>query len=192
MLPVASIAVANSALRLIRPLMMVSSDRPRARNVHFVIRPNRSLSWRGNQLFFIFIFAISFGVAGIFAAQGMWLMLPFAGLEMLVLGLALYQCALRSCWQEVITIQGQRVCIAMGRDRPERSCTFDRSWAKVVLDQPEIRGHPSRLWIRSHGRQVEVGACLVDEERQRLAAALREALREDDVAATEEGLQLAG
>ena len=32
----------------------------------------------------------------------------------------------------------------------------------------------------------------MDEERQRLAAALREALREDDFAATEENLQLAG
>jgi uncharacterized membrane protein len=172
--------------------MIVSSDRPHARDVHFVIRPNCSLSWRGNQLFFIFIFAMSFGVAGIFAAQGLWMMLPFAGLEMLALGLALYQCALRGCQQEVITIQEQRVRIAVGRDRPERSCTFERSWAKVVLERPEIRGHPSRLWIRSHGRQVEVGACLVDEERQRLAAALREALREDDFAATEEGLQLAG
>lgn len=120
------------------------------------------------------------------------MMLPFAGLEMLVLGLALYQCALRGCWQEVITIQGQQVRVAVGRDRPERSCIFERSWAKVILDRSAIWGHPSRLWIRSHGRQVEVGACLVDAERQRLAAALHEALREDDFAATEQDLQLTG
>lgn len=167
--------------------MILGSDRSHSRGAHFVVRPNRSLSWRGNQLFFIVIFAISFTIAGAFAALGMWMMLPFAGLEMLVLGLALYRCSLRSCRQEVITIQGQQVRVAVGRDEPERSCTFDRSWARVILDRAEVRGYPSRLWIRSHGRQVEIGACLVDEERQRLAAALDSALRDGDVTAAQDG-----
>lgn len=34
--------------------------------------------------------------------------------------------------------------------------------------------YPSRLTIRSHGREVEVGRCLNEEERERLARDLGE------------------
>jgi uncharacterized membrane protein len=156
--------------------MVVTHDKPRANCAHFVITPNSSLSWRGNQLFLVVISAVSFSIAGMFAAQGMWLVLPFAGLEMLVLAVALHRCCARSRWQEVISIRGRRVRVAVGTDRPERWCTFDRSWARVILAQAKTRGYPSRLLIRSHGREVEIGACLIEEERQRLAAALRAAL----------------
>lgn len=156
--------------------MIVTREQPNSDDVHFVISPNRSLSWRGNQLFFAAMVVISFGVAGFCAAMGLWMVLPFAGLEMLILGIALYRCWARSCWREVVSIVGRQVRVAVGRDAPERACTFERCWARIVLDKAMIRGYPSRLFIRSHGLQVEIGSCLVDEERQTLAAALREAL----------------
>ncbi|MGH8503018.1 MAG: DUF2244 domain-containing protein [Gammaproteobacteria bacterium] len=156
--------------------MIVTRKQSSTDDVHFVISPNRSLSWRGNQLFFAGMVIISFGIAGVWASMGMWMVLPFAGFEMLILGIALYRCCARSCWREVVSIAGRQVRIAVGRDRVERACTFERHWARVVLDKAAIRGYPSRLFIRSHGLQVEIGACLVDEERQTLAAALREAL----------------
>jgi uncharacterized membrane protein len=156
--------------------MVTAEDRSRASDIHFVIRPNSSLSWRGNQLFLAGMAVVSFSIAGVFAAQGAWMVLPFAGFEMLVLGLVLHQCCVRACRQEVVSIAGTEVRVAVGRDRAERYCTFERCWARVILDTAKHRGYPSRLLIRSHGREVEVGACLIDEDRARLAVALREAL----------------
>ena len=52
----------------------------------FIIRPNSSLSWRGNKIFFFILFSISFIIAISFAMVGMWMIIPFAGLEMLLLG----------------------------------------------------------------------------------------------------------
>ncbi len=156
--------------------MAVTHDQSRADEVHFVIRPNNSLSWRGNQLFLVSMVTVSFSIAGAFAAMGMWLVLPFAGFEMLVLWIVLHLCCARACRQEVVSIAGQEVQVSVGREKPERCCTFERHWARVVLHQARIRGYPSRLLIRSHGREIEIGACLIDEERQQLAAALRKAL----------------
>jgi uncharacterized membrane protein len=158
------------------PRMIVTQSQSRAGDVHFVIRPNQSLSWRGNQLFLAGMVAVSFSIAGVFAAQGIWMVLPFAGFEMLVLALALHQCCVRTCQQEVVSIAGSEVQVAVGREKPERSFTFKRCWARVIIDQAKTRGYPSRLLIRSHGRQIEIGACLIDDERQTLAAALRRAL----------------
>ncbi len=144
--------------------------------VYFVIRPNSSLSWRGNQVFFAYMFAVSFGIAGIFALRGFWMVLPFAGFEMLVLAIVLHQCYVRSCRQEVVSIADNEVQVAVGRDRPERCCTFKRYWVRVVLDPAKVKSYPSRLLIRSQGLEVEIGTCLLDDERRALAAALKKAL----------------
>ncbi|MBI2509640.1 MAG: DUF2244 domain-containing protein, partial [Betaproteobacteria bacterium] len=53
-----------------------------------IARRNNSLGSTGRLLVFIFIFVVSVGIAAAFAALGAWLILPFAGLEMLVLYLA--------------------------------------------------------------------------------------------------------
>jgi uncharacterized membrane protein len=53
------------------------------------LKPNCSLTLRAAFLFFGFVCLTCFGIAGFMAAQGFWPVLPFAGLEMLVLGWAL-------------------------------------------------------------------------------------------------------
>ena len=47
----------------------------------FIIRPNSSLSWKGNKIFFFLLFFVSFIIAFSFAMVGMWLIVPFTGLE---------------------------------------------------------------------------------------------------------------
>ena len=156
--------------------MLIREIRSEGATTRFVISPNRSLSWRGNQLFFASMATVSFGIAGVFTAMGYWIVLPFAGLEMAVLAIALYVCSWRTSHCEVVSIVDDHLEVCVGRYRPEHSWTFSRHWARVVLDRPREKRYPSRLLIRSHGRQVEIGACLNDEERRELAKALQHAL----------------
>jgi uncharacterized membrane protein len=177
-LPVASVDVSHSHSKDHRPQFpMVETDaQSRADELHFVIKPNSSLSWRGNQFFLACMIVLSSTVAGAFAFQGAWMVLPFAGLEMLLLALALYLCCMRSYRQEVVSIGERQVRVTIGRKAPECACTFERSWAQVILAKAKTRGYPTRLVIRSHGREIEIGTCLVEDERLKLAAALRAAL----------------
>jgi uncharacterized membrane protein len=143
----------------------------------FVIRPNSSLSWHGNLLFFVIMVIISFGIASVFTAKGYWVVFPFAGLEMAVLGMALMLCSWRASWCEVVSIRDDdTVEVIVGRHKPECRYTFNRHWARVILASPRIKGYPNRLVLRSHGREVEIGACLNNEERQQLAQAIQQAL----------------
>ncbi len=143
----------------------------------FVLRPNRSLSWRGSLLFFFSLLCISSGIAIGLTLLGLWLVLPFAGLEMLALGVGLYVVACRCYECEVISISGDSICIERGRDYPRQQWTLGRVWAQVVLERCPKAWYPSRLLIRSHGRSVEVGRFLQEEERERLAAELTRSLR---------------
>ena len=144
-------------------------------NYRFVIRPNCSLSWKGAQLFFAGMCAVSFGIAIGFTMMGAWLVLPFAGLEMGVLGVCLYLGACRSAASEVVSIRDDIVEIQIrkrGR-APLRVCHFQRTWARVNMWRPVNGWLPSRLTIRSHGREMEIGADLNEDERESLARELR-------------------
>ena len=142
----------------------------------FVIRHNRSLSWRGNQVFFLTLFCVSFIIAAAFAWMGLWVILPFAGFEMLCLGAALYCCAHRLSRRETVVVDENEVRVSSGHEKPERSCTFPRAWATVVLSPPPTRCAARQLWIRSHGRQVEIGSFLSDADKGDLARALNRAI----------------
>ena len=143
----------------------------------FLIRPNCSLSWRGVVRFYIGMVAVSFSIAIAFALKGAWLILPFAGLEMLVLGAALYLVARRGCRWQTVSIQGDQLEIVEHDSTTARQQIFQRAWAQVRLEQARINGYPSRLTICSHGRAIEIGGYLADKEREHLALELRLALR---------------
>jgi uncharacterized membrane protein len=53
--------------------------------------------------------------------------------------------------------------------------TFQRHWARVVLKQSRGDWYPSRLLLHSHGRQVEVGRFLEEQERLHLGLRLQRA-----------------
>ncbi len=148
----------------------------------FLIRPNCSLPWRGVVRFYIGMVIVSFSIAIAFAMQGAWMILPFAGLEMLVLGCALYVVARRVyCWQ-TISIYHDHIEVVEHDPTRHRQQTFQRAWARVKLERARINGHPPRLTIGSHGRAVEIGGYLADGEKQRLALELSLAVRADPTA----------
>lgn len=138
-----------------------------------VIRPNCSLSWRGTVAVFSSISFVSLVIALSFLARGYWLILPFAGLELVLLGTALYLTAWNSALREVISIRGGEIAVQKGYRCPEYTRTFTRGWVRIELSRPLHRGYPTRLMLRSHGQEVEVGGCLNESERCRLAEDLR-------------------
>jgi uncharacterized membrane protein len=143
----------------------------------FVLRPNRSISWRGSLLFFGSLVLISTAIALAFAAQGLWMVLPFAGLEMAALGAALYLVS-RHCHQcEVINVGASEIAIERGYGRPSVRRALPRTWSRVELLRPTGPWQPTRLLIRAPGGVEEVGSFLNESERAQLAENLCEALR---------------
>ena len=143
-------------------------------NAHVVVRPNRSLSWRGNLLVIVSLGLIMFTIASGFALIGLWLVLPFAGLELLALGVALRWSLVQGQRRELISVEDSRVLVRKtGRQGP---CEFEfvRPWTRVELVDARAANWPRRLLLRSKGRAVEVGGFLTDSERTSLGKRLAE------------------
>ena len=142
----------------------------------YILRPNRSLSWNEAKLCFAVIAGVTLTVAVAFTTLGLWPVLPFAGLELGVSGYCFYRCAANAQTCEVITVGPQVVKVEKGKTKPDDRWAIPRAWAVVAMERHAIRGHPSRLFLRSHGRRVEFGRFLNEEERRELAVDLSRTL----------------
>lgn len=152
---------------------MIVTERVGKGAVTYVLRPNRSLDWRGNLRFLGLIAAVSLSIAGWFAWLGAWLILPFAGLELLALWFGLYLVAVRGLAKETILIDGDKLEICKGRWQIESRTCLQRCWAQVRLEPANHAWYPRRLMIRSHGTDTEIGSFLGDAEKEQLARELK-------------------
>jgi uncharacterized membrane protein len=137
-----------------------------------ILRPNQSLTWRANLIVIGFLFIASLVVAIGFTLQGFWPILPFAGLELVVLTVAFYCVGLARRECQVVRIGDGIVEIEKGRRLPGTHIEIPRHWARVSLRRASVAWYPSRLAIRSHGREVVIGEFLTEEERRTLAGDL--------------------
>jgi uncharacterized membrane protein len=137
------------------------------------LAPNCSLKPAGARLFFASTCLFSLGFALFFVFQGLWPVLPFWALEMVVLGLALQASMRQGKFTQTVTITESRISLETRSRRGVAKQEFARHWAKVRLRSPQRRHDSSRLTIESHGRAYEVGSFLTEEDRCRLAERLR-------------------
>ena len=153
--------------------MSVAAPSAPAQRIELV--PNCSLTTRQALRFFALTCAAALALPFLLALKGFWPILPFAGLEMAVLGIALKLSLDRRHQRQVICVSEDEVRI---EERGIRGCrsevVFPRHWAQVKLRAAIVRSHPSRLTIESMGRACEVGQFLTDEDRRGLARHLAE------------------
>lgn len=148
-------------------------------SVSIVVRPNRSLPVAGMVVLFVSLSALPLTIGIAFAVAGVWMVLPFAILEVGVLALLvrwLYR-HIDDC--ELVVIGPERVQVTRRTGTKETRHEFQRYWARVRLERGKNRRDPTRLRIGSHGNYIDIGANINEEDRANLAAELRQALRAD-------------
>ena len=116
---------------------------------------------------------VSLAIATAFACLGAWLILPFAGIEVLVLYLAWRWTEHHARDYELLTIKGDLVEIEVADVGRMRRFGFNRWWTQVVCARDG-----GSLALRSHGRQIEFGRHLTNEQRLLAAGVLRRRLHD--------------
>ena len=141
-----------------------------------VARRNNSLSSAGRTIVLGSLVSLSFAISLAFAYLGAWLVLPFAGVEMAVLVLAFRYIERHAGDFESIEIKGERVLVEKWETGRVNRFELNRYWAQVVLHRAGPVGRAT-LALRSHGREVQFGQHLTEEQREAVARTLRDQLR---------------
>lgn len=134
-----------------------------------------SLSPSGRALALVVMGGTTLSVGlGISLYYGAWPVLPYAGLELLVLWLGFRWIAGHDGDYERITVRGSELRHELRTRRCLRTRSWNRHWSTLLW---QTRGCRVDLRVRSHGRESEIGRMMLDEDRVRLAEGLRGLVR---------------
>ena len=142
----------------------------------FVLSPNCSISWHDLVLFYVMTCMLLLAIGVFFTLQGMWLILPFSGLEMLVLGIGLYLTSRKVHRREVIILERERTRIEKGVQQVDQSWEFETPWLRLIDEYSDPYQRQRKLAIGCHGRYVEVGSFLDNSEKDELAFHLKDCI----------------
>lgn len=142
-----------------------------------VLYPNRSLGATGFTVLMAAIVLVSAAVGAGFMMVGAWPVTGFLGLDVLLLYLAFRWNFREARRAEFVRLDRDGLSVRrLDPDGRSQSWRFEPYWVRVALEQ--VGRHDRRLVLRSHGRQVTIGAFLTQDERLELARALEAALQE--------------
>lgn len=140
--------------------------------IRLLLTPNHSLSWRGNVRIWLALLTVSAVIATGMALAGAWVIIPFAGLELLALAAGFYLTS-RACQRrEVLTIDDQDIHLAKGRTRKQAEWTLPRRYARLRLNLPEHPFAPPKLELIHRDTRVALGDFLNIDDTDALVQVL--------------------
>ena len=141
---------------------------------HFdaVLHPHRSLSPKAFLIVMILVGGISFVGGMVFLLMGAWPVFGFFGLDVLLVYVAFKRNFRDGRRYERVRLgDGTLELLQVTPDGRETRHAFQPYWTKVLVDEAGC------LLLRSHGKSMEFGKFLVDDEKESFRAALDRALR---------------
>jgi uncharacterized membrane protein len=140
-----------------------------------ILRRNCSMSPAGLAAAFAALALVVLAIGTGFALAGAWLVLPFAGLEVLALGAAYFMYARHAADYERIALERGRLTVEVAEAENTARFELDPRLARVLLEKSE--GCGARVLLRGAGEELEIGRHLDAQARVGLAQELSQKLR---------------
>jgi uncharacterized membrane protein len=141
--------------------------------VQWFLKRNCSVTPRQLCWMYASLTVVSLGISAAFWWRGATLVMPFAWLELLAVGVAFVMYARHAADGERIVLENATLVVELERAGRLQRSEFSRDWVRV--EPQNVSG--SLVVVSGHGRSVSVGRYLRPELRPVLAKEIRAALR---------------
>jgi uncharacterized membrane protein len=142
-------------------------------NIHWFLRRNCSVTPAQLGWLYASICVVSLGIGAFFWLQGARLILPFASLEVVVVGIAFLVYGRHATDGERISLQDGQLVVELENAGRLQRAEFRSEWVRI---EPKTGDH-SLIEVSGNGRRVEVGRFVHPDQRPALAREIRMALR---------------
>jgi len=142
-------------------------------SVRLRLLPNCSASWPQTKGLIFFVGGVSLFIALIWTWMGAWLILPFAGLEVVMLATLAYRVSLDSYSQQILIISEQRIAVQWGIRHPEKQWIFDRHHCIAVIGNPRHSLAAKKLILQDERKSLAIGERLNNRDKQELIEQLQ-------------------
>jgi uncharacterized membrane protein len=130
------------------------------------LMPNRSANWSQTKklmavmAFFVLLIALAWMFVGV------WMILPFAGLEVGLLAFLMYRVSYSTYQKQIITLQGDRLMFQAGVYYPNRNCEFNLHDLAVHTIEPKLPLDQTQLFLQDSTQRVEIAQFLNQDDRK--------------------------
>ena len=161
------------------PKHMIKIQSNKENNFHrILIKPNQSISWKSGLVFVLVIAFTCLSIGLGFAYVGATLILPFAGLEVIFVGICTYLVLNKTSQQEVITLSKDKLIIEKGAYRLKKVWEYFRLWSYITVERPQHPWYPAHIVVTSKGERVPLGDFLNEQEKEELISSLENIIQD--------------
>lgn len=139
-----------------------------------LLKRNCSISPAGLTKAYGLIALVTMGIAGVLASLGAWPVLPFAGLEIALLGIAFVMNGRHAADYERIELEGSRLVVEVCESDSVRRHETTPVLTRVRVSE---EGRATRILLEMPDGRVEIGRHLHAQARRELAGELDKRLR---------------
>lgn len=140
-----------------------------------VLRPNRSADWHEIKVWLAVISIPALIVALGWFFVGVWIILPFAGLELGLLCYFMYRVCYQNYREQHITIERDNVILSSGIGKPEQHYVFTRPDCYLAVKQATKPIENLELALQSETQTFAIGEFLNPEDRECARRSIRNA-----------------
>ena len=134
-----------------------------------ILSPDRSLDWDGNKRVIWSLGSICIGIAmGFTIIAGAWVMLPFAGLEVLILSLALYYVSWNLSHGHILPLNNKQLIIEKGVYRPKGKWVWEKQTTRLVTTTAKHDWEAHGLTLINNNEKVNIGDFLSQSDSNEL------------------------
>ncbi len=138
------------------------------------LRPNSRNNKKALVICVAFVSLVAIAIAIMFALFGAWLILPFAGLEILLLAISALIACSHTSDADLLVISQNYVHLTQRRRSGHSVASFFRQWTKIALTPGKTGHEPVRLLVINRAQEFEIGEFLLESSKIRLFHQLTE------------------
>lgn len=141
--------------------------------VVLLLYPNRSASWKQIKYLFIFISSFCLLLAFIWGWLGIWLILPFASLELMFLFIFMHHSLRSSYRKEMLVLTVHSIKVSSGLNSPELKWRFNKESCEVLILEMRHPDDPYCIYLQDDENKIELGRYLNTDDKSHLIEELK-------------------
>ncbi len=116
-----------------------------------IVEPNRSANWQQNKQLLYLTSGVCLIVALLFALSGAWLVIPFAGLEIIALSVGLYHSCQGAHRRHVLRFDNRDLTIEKGSASPQQVWQFPKTNTSIRVQRQPHPFDPLKIFLSAPG-----------------------------------------
>jgi len=119
------------------------------------------------------MFCLNMAIGLAWAAMGAWMVLPFAGLEIMLVGAGMYYVSWKLSFKEMIIIEAESFTLQKGVYFPKQEWQWQRGRTSLIRQASNYRMSAPSLYLKHLNDEIEIGEFLNRSDKKNLVDHLR-------------------